>query len=168
MILNVMNIVATLLTLGSLLYMVEKNLEGIQLMNNVIHYFKYLIMIFTQHTSWINKPLVDFVLYYYFLFHAWSQEADGIVADLTITAERSRLVDFTQPYISSTLQMVVPLQSMRDIRFTIVLTPFSWELWAIILALYFFTIFSIFIVEYYGRAHDDNGHWTNALSKSFW
>ena len=49
-------------TLAILMYMVEVNLEGKQLMNNVIHYFHYLTVIFTQYASWINKVLIYFVV----------------------------------------------------------------------------------------------------------
>ena len=45
-------------------------------------------------------------------WHYDQKEVDGVVADLTITSERLKLVDFTQPYVQSVLKMVVPLETV--------------------------------------------------------
>ena len=145
-------------------------------MNNVTHYFHYMVMIFPLHSIHLGLIRLWLIMCCTIMFplvftsrmlHAWSQEVDGVVADLTMTSDRLRLVDFTQPYIQSSLQMIVPLQSRSEVRFWIFLTPFSWQLWIIIIALFIVTILAIFIVEYYGRAHEPNEYWGNALSQSF-
>ena len=93
------------------------------------------------------------------------KEVDGVVADLTITSDRLKLVDFTQPYIQSSLQMIVPLESEPNIHFWILLAPFSKDLWFSIVGMFVLTIICIFIVEH-GRS--DGESWKAALSRSFW
>ena len=104
----------------------------------------------TMHVSW----------------HYDQKEVDGVVADLTITSDRLKLVDFTQPYIQSSLEMIVPLESEPNIHFWILLDPFSWGLWVSIVVMFVLTIISIFIVEYCGRS--DGESWKATLSRSFW
>ena len=93
-----------------------------------------------------------------------------MVADLTITMDRWKTVDFTQPYVQSSLQMVVPLQSGRSNQdFWIFVRPFSTTLWVAIAALFFGTIVFLFILEY--KDSDDpsqTGVMKNKLSEIIW
>ena len=74
------------------------------------------------------------------------QDVDGVVADMT--KDRWGKVDFTQPYVQSNLNMVVPLQSGQgNNNFWIFLTPFSTTLWIAIVALSALTIVCLFYME---------------------
>jgi ionotropic glutamate receptor len=76
------------------------------------------------------------------------QDVDGVVADLTITKDRWEKVDFTQPYVQSSLLMVVPLSGSRSSNeFWIFLMPFSTKLWAAIVVLFFVTMIFLFFIE---------------------
>ena len=79
------------------------------------------------------------------------------------------MVDFTQPYLQSSLEMVVPLQATNVIKFWIFLAPFSWGLWGTIAVTFVATIVSLFIVEHWSRDRETTGHnWRDDLSNSFW
>ena len=57
-------------------------------------------------------------------------EADVAIADLTITGLRSRVVDFTQPFLSGGLGvLVLPKRSRSHSFLTRFMEPLSWALW---------------------------------------
>uniref|UniRef100_A0ACD6AGC0 Uncharacterized protein n=1 Tax=Avena sativa TaxID=4498 RepID=A0ACD6AGC0_AVESA len=79
---------------------------------------------------------------------------DAVVADMTITADRAAHVDFTLPYMSSDIAMVVPLRDQRGGNFTwfFFLKPLSSGLWLVSAAFFLFTGFVVWAIE-----HRDNG-----------
>jgi ABC-type amino acid transport substrate-binding protein len=97
------------------------------------------------------------------------QEADGAAADLTITSERLQVVDFTQPYLQSSLQMVVPIKSKDNLGIGILSSPFSPDLWLAIGVTFVATIVSLAIVEPFDPpAEIERFHWRQRLVKSLW
>ena len=64
--------------------------------------------------------------------------------------------------------MIAPLQPRSNISFWTFISPFSWQLWITIGALFIVTMSLIFFVEWCGQAHEHNGDWRKAFSKSFW
>lgn len=58
------------------------------------------------------------------------QEYDGAVGDITITTQRTRLVDFTQPFIGSGLVVVAPVRKSDSSAWAF-LRPFSPQLWGV-------------------------------------
>ena len=57
-------------------------------------------------------------------------EADVAIADLTITKLRSEVVDFTHPFLSAGLGVLVSVETSRSNSLTLrFLEPFSWVLW---------------------------------------
>ncbi|XP_066399465.1 glutamate receptor 2.8-like isoform X3 [Miscanthus floridulus] len=76
-------------------------------------------------------------------------EFDAAVADITITADRSQHVDFTLPYMSSGISMVVPMRDQRSKRAAwVFLKPLRWDLWLVSFAFFIFTGFVVWAVEH--------------------
>ncbi|KAK4261986.1 hypothetical protein QN277_027609 [Acacia crassicarpa] len=57
-------------------------------------------------------------------------EFDGAVGDITITTQRTRMVDFTQPFIGSGLVVVAPVRKSDSSAWAF-LRPFSLEMWGV-------------------------------------
>ncbi|XP_022640130.1 glutamate receptor 3.3-like [Vigna radiata var. radiata] len=53
---------------------------------------------------------------------------DAVVGDITITTNRTKIVDFTQPYIESGLVVVAPIKKLKSSAWAF-LTPFSPMMW---------------------------------------
>ncbi|KAI5055045.1 hypothetical protein GOP47_0030190 [Adiantum capillus-veneris] len=77
-----------------------------------------------------------------------NQEFDAVVGDATITKKRLDLVDFTQPYIESGLEIVVPLVSTRPNTRWAFLQPFTPALWLTIGTFFLFTGAVIWMLEH--------------------
>lgn len=75
-------------------------------------------------------------------------EFDAAVADITITADRSQHVDFTLPYMSSGISMVVPMRDQRSTRAWAFLKPLRYDLWLVSFAFFIFTGFVVWAVEH--------------------
>ncbi|KAJ7295248.1 hypothetical protein O6H91_Y204200 [Diphasiastrum complanatum] len=58
-----------------------------------------------------------------------NKEFDAVVGDVTITAERARIVDFTQPYIASGLVVVVPARKEETYAAWAFMRPFTPAMW---------------------------------------
>ncbi|KAM5554250.1 glutamate receptor 3.6 [Rosa sericea] len=57
-------------------------------------------------------------------------EFDGVVGDITITTNRTKMVDFTQPYIESGLVVVAPIRKMDSSAWAF-LRPFTPMMWGV-------------------------------------
>ncbi|GAB2273571.1 hypothetical protein Dimus_008360, partial [Dionaea muscipula] len=57
------------------------------------------------------------------------QKYDAVVGDVTILANRSKYMDFTQPYTESGVTMVVPVKDAKINKAWIFLKPLTWDLW---------------------------------------
>ncbi|PIN08295.1 Glutamate-gated kainate-type ion channel receptor subunit GluR5 [Handroanthus impetiginosus] len=55
---------------------------------------------------------------------------DAAVGDVTITTNRTRIVDFTQPYMESGLVVVAPLRETKSSAWAF-LKPFTWQMWCV-------------------------------------
>jgi ionotropic glutamate receptor len=90
-----------------------------------------------------------------------------VVGDLTITSDRLKIVDFTLPYLQSSLKMVAPVESKRELKpLEILHLPFSWDLWLAIAIAFVATVVSIAIVEPFEE--DNEAELRRRLGKSFW
>lgn len=74
-------------------------------------------------------------------------EADAIVADLTITRERMKSVDFTMPYAESALVMVTTFKYGSAGALWDFLRPFSWQLWVVLLSSFAATGVALYLLE---------------------
>lgn len=77
---------------------------------------------------------------------------DAAVGDIAITTNRTRLADFTQPYIESGLVVVVPVQTKKSDEW-VFLRPFTPMLWCVT-AIFFLTVGAVvWILEH--RINDE-------------
>lgn len=59
------------------------------------------------------------------------QKYDGLVGDVTITANRSEFAGFTFPYTTSGISMLVPVRDVRNHKAWIFLKPLTTDLWLV-------------------------------------
>ncbi|KAL0739293.1 hypothetical protein Bca4012_015503 [Brassica carinata] len=92
---------------------------------------------------------------------------DAVVGDTTILANRSSYVDFTLPYTTSGVGMVVPLKDSVTRSSLIFFTPLTWGLWVTTLGSFFVLGFVVWILEH--RVNTDfTGPWLYQISTIFW
>ncbi|WOH02674.1 hypothetical protein DCAR_0522063 [Daucus carota subsp. sativus] len=72
---------------------------------------------------------------------------DAAVGDITIVTNRTRIVDFTQPYMESGLVVVVPVKRVKSSAWAF-LKPFSWEMWFVTGAFFLFVGSVVWILEH--------------------
>lgn len=81
-----------------------------------------------------------------------SEDFDAAVGDIAIVTNRTKIVDFTQPYISTGLVIVAPIRN-SDSSAWVFLKPFTWEMWAVTAASFVIIAVVIWILEH--RVNDD-------------
>ncbi|XP_010692989.3 glutamate receptor 2.2 [Beta vulgaris subsp. vulgaris] len=85
--------------------------------------------------------------YDYSVHQVFLQNFDIVVGDITITANRSKYVDFTLPYTESGVTMVVPIRNERRNAW-VFLKPLTWDLWVASLSAFIIIAFSIWVLEH--------------------
>ncbi|GAB4857805.1 hypothetical protein Ancab_040530 [Ancistrocladus abbreviatus] len=75
-------------------------------------------------------------------------KCDAVVGDVTIIANRSRYVDFTQPYSDSGVAMVVPIRSTNKKNAWTFLKPLTRDLWVTTLCFFGFMAFVVWLLEH--------------------
>ncbi|KAL0357245.1 UNVERIFIED_CONTAM: Glutamate receptor 3.2 [Sesamum calycinum] len=81
-----------------------------------------------------------------------SNEFDAVVGDVAIVTNRTKIVDFTQPYIESGLVLVVPVRKLNSSPWAF-LRPFTLSMWAVTGAFFLIVGGVIWILEH--RINDD-------------
>lgn len=76
------------------------------------------------------------------------QEFDAVVGDVTITMDRSKIVDFTQPYTASGLVVVVPTKVGGSSHAWSFMRPFTPLMWCTTGLFFLFTGLAIWILEH--------------------
>jgi ionotropic glutamate receptor len=76
------------------------------------------------------------------------QEFDAVVGDVTITMERSKIVDFTQPYTTSGLVVVVPTKVGGSGHAWAFMRPFTPLMWCTTGLFFLITGGAIWILEH--------------------
>lgn len=80
------------------------------------------------------------------------QEFDGAVGDIAITTVRTKVVDFTQPYVESGLVVVAPVRESESSALAF-LAPFTPRMW-LVTAIFFILVGTVvWILEH--RVNDD-------------
>jgi len=80
------------------------------------------------------------------------QDFDAVVGDITITTNRTKIVDFTQPYSESGLVVVAPIRKLKASPWAF-LRPFAPMMW-LVTGVFFFVVGAVvWIVE--RRFNDD-------------
>lgn len=72
---------------------------------------------------------------------------DAAVGDVTITTNRTRIVDFTQPFMESGLVVVAPVKQVKSKPWSF-LMPFSWQMWAVTGVFFLFVGTVVWILEH--------------------
>jgi ionotropic glutamate receptor len=85
------------------------------------------------------------------------QTYDAVVGDVTITAKRSEVVDFTQSIKDSGLVVVVPVENTKSSYPWAFLRPFSTTMWCTTLVFFVFTGLVIWLLEH-KKNRDFQGH----------
>ncbi|KAI0495185.1 hypothetical protein KFK09_025335 [Dendrobium nobile] len=76
-----------------------------------------------------------------------NNEIDALVGDISIVTNRTKLVDFTQPYMSTGLVIVVPTRSTKSSAW-VFLRPFTVGMWCVTGAFFFIIGIVIWILEH--------------------
>ncbi|XP_019194673.1 PREDICTED: glutamate receptor 3.2-like [Ipomoea nil] len=81
-----------------------------------------------------------------------SNAFDAVVGDIAIVTNRTKIVDFTQPYIESGLVIVVPISKLKSSAWAF-LRPFTPLMWAVTAAFFLFVGAVVWILEH--RTNDE-------------
>ena len=95
------------------------------------------------HHSFLDAQIHVTILTYSFLL----QKFDAAVGDITIVTNRTRFVDFTQPYIESGLVIVAPVKPRNSSAWAF-LKPFSGWMWLVTGAFFLFVGAVVWILEH--------------------
>ncbi|GJP83278.1 hypothetical protein CLOP_g13451 [Closterium sp. NIES-67] len=91
---------------------------------------------------------------------------DAAVGDITITSDRALLVDFTQPFESSGLSFVVPVQRAAPNTWAF-LAPFTPGMWVLLYVSFFYTALVVWFLEHL-QNEDFGGKLHQQLATSVW
>ncbi|KAL0444114.1 UNVERIFIED_CONTAM: Glutamate receptor 3.4 [Sesamum latifolium] len=72
---------------------------------------------------------------------------DAAVGDVTITTNRTKIVDFTQPYMESGLVVVAPVRQIKSSPWAF-LKPFTWQMWGVTGVFFLFVGSVVWILEH--------------------
>ncbi|XP_024993031.1 glutamate receptor 2.7-like [Cynara cardunculus var. scolymus] len=111
---------------------------------------------FVNHTGSYND-MVDKVYY---------KNYDAVVGDVTILANRSKYVEFTQPFTESGLSMVVPVKSEPYMAWKF-MRPFTVEMWLATFGILFYTMFVVWFMEHQVN-QEFRGPWKEQLGTALW
>lgn len=98
--------------------------------------------------------------------HAKLQNFDAVVGDLTIITNRTRIVDFTQPYMESGLVVVAPVRQQSTNPWAF-MKPFSLEMWCVTGVFFLFVGAVVWILEHRIN-HEFRGSPRQQLMTIFW
>ncbi|XP_062095851.1 glutamate receptor 2.7-like [Humulus lupulus] len=95
----------------------------------------------------------------------YNKTYDAVVGDMTILYERSKKVEFTQPFAESGLSMIIPINSKQSTW--MFMKPFTWEMWVITVAILVYTMVIVWFLE-----HPTNPEFTGSvkdqIGTAFW
>ncbi|KAL2494936.1 Glutamate receptor 2.7 [Forsythia ovata] len=94
-----------------------------------------------------------------------SKNFDAAVGDVTILADRSRSVEFTQPFMESGLSMLVPVKKTQ--MAWIFVKPFTRNMWMVTFAILFYTMFVVWFIEHQSNP-EFKGPWKDQLGTAMW
>ncbi|CAL5408911.1 unnamed protein product [Camellia sinensis] len=91
---------------------------------------------------------------------------DAAIGDITILANRSKYVEFTQPFIESRLTMIVTAKPEAQ-KAWMFLRPFTKEMWVFTSVILFYTVFIVWLLERQSNPEFE-GPWRNQLATALW
>ncbi|KAG5561805.1 hypothetical protein RHGRI_004747 [Rhododendron griersonianum] len=91
---------------------------------------------------------------------------DAVVGDITILANRSKYVEFTQPFAESGLSMVVPAKPDES-KAWMFMKPFTKEMWTVTFLVMVYTMVIVWFLEHQSNP-EFRGPWKDQLSTALW
>ncbi|KAK4255350.1 hypothetical protein QN277_008361 [Acacia crassicarpa] len=91
---------------------------------------------------------------------------DAVVGDIAIVTSRTRIVDFTQPYMESGLVVVVPVKEVKSSPWSF-LHPFTAQMWCVTGA-FFLSVGAVIWILEHRLNHEFRGSKTKQLMTIFW
>ncbi|RVW79131.1 Glutamate receptor 2.9 [Vitis vinifera] len=92
----------------------------------------------------------------------YTKTYDAVVGDMTILANRSRIVEFTQPFAESGLSMITPVKSREAYKAWLFMKPFTMEMWVVTGVILIYTMFIVWILEHQNNP-EFQGSWKDQL-----
>jgi len=95
-------------------------------------------------------------------------EIDMIAADLTVTWSRMEVIDFSKPFLASSLTLL--LKDPAEYSFTLSswFNPFSWEVWLLLLASYFISSLFLWLAGRFSPSENTSTSSRLLLKDSAW
>ncbi|XP_059637065.1 glutamate receptor 2.8-like isoform X1 [Cornus florida] len=91
---------------------------------------------------------------------------DAVVGDITMRADRWKIVDFSIPFTEAGMSLVVPVKPQAPNAWMF-LTPFTMELWVTTCAILLYTMFIVWLLEH--RSNPEfRGPWKDQLGNILW
>lgn len=97
----------------------------------------------------------------------YTKTYDAVVGDMTILANRSRIVEFTQPFAESGLSMITPVKSREAYKAWLFMKPFTMEMWVVTGVILIYTMFIVWILEHQNNP-EFQGSWKDQLGTTLW
>ncbi|KAG2316452.1 hypothetical protein Bca52824_019574 [Brassica carinata] len=116
---------------------------------------------YLEFIPWRNGS--DSIYDYKYLFTLSKDKYDAAVGDITITANRSKYVDFTVPFTEMGLGIVAPKESSMWVFFH----PLTRDLWITSAAFFVLTGFIVWLIERPDNK-DFQGSWSKQIGVIFW
>ncbi|KAK9064274.1 hypothetical protein SSX86_015654 [Deinandra increscens subsp. villosa] len=142
---------------------------------NETKYSGFCIDIFESMVAVLEKQY-GYALPYEYVNHSGSyddmidqvyyKKFDAVVGDVTILANRSRYVEFTQPFTESGLSMVVPVKSEKHKAWKF-MKPFTVEMWLATFGIMLYTMFVVWFMEHQVN-REFRGPWKDQLGTALW
>ncbi|KAH7568902.1 hypothetical protein JRO89_XS06G0070100 [Xanthoceras sorbifolium] len=95
----------------------------------------------------------------------YNKTYDAVVGDVTIRPNRTKIVEFTEPYTESALSMVVPVKSEESAL--MFLRPFTWRMWVVTGAILIYTMLIVWLLEN-KQNPEFNGPLPDQISTALW
>ncbi|KAF3969813.1 hypothetical protein CMV_006425 [Castanea mollissima] len=127
----------------------------IEVFNEVRKILPYSLPYKFMYLNGSYEDLVDGVYYKTF---------DAVVGDLTILANRTKYVEFTQPYAESGLSMVVPIEPGSAWMF---FKPLTWKMWLMTGVVLIYTMLIVWFLEHQ-YSPEFNGPLKNQIGTTLW
>ncbi|KAJ6373291.1 hypothetical protein OIU76_027598 [Salix suchowensis] len=101
------------------------------------------------------------------VYQVYLKNFDAVVGDITILHSRSLFVDYTLPYMESSVSVVVPTKGHNIESAWFFLKPLTWDLWVSTLIFFVFIGFVVWVLEH--RINGDfRGPASNQAGTIFW
>lgn len=132
-----------------------------------IDIFREVIKILEQNYSLPYKFYPFDGTYDELVDRVYTKTYDAVVGDMTILANRSRIVEFTQPFAESGLSMITPVKSREAYKAWLFMKPFTMEMWVVTGVILIYTMFIVWILEHQNNP-EFQGSWKDQLGTTLW